>query len=128
MAPVVSLKQWPCCSIFIELHGVGFWIWKGLPAPALYFRSGKIQSTVVLTFRCRRRSALLSRTHTCSARPPHRRARGPGRGSSSGPGLLLAASFIPSSVCKDQCELQWDLMLITQYSFSMNQYIILTHD
>lgn len=30
MAPAISLKQWPCCIIFIELGGVGFWIWKGL--------------------------------------------------------------------------------------------------
>lgn len=30
MAPAISLKQWPCCIIFIQLGGVGFWIWKGL--------------------------------------------------------------------------------------------------
>lgn len=43
MTPVILLKQWPCCLIFIGLQGVEFLTWKGvrnhLFDPFLFFTS-----------------------------------------------------------------------------------------
>lgn len=71
MAPAISLKQWPCWVIFIELQVVEFWICKGphvvnyLPLP-LTLQMDKLKSASVLTVRCKWSLALLNRTRACS--------------------------------------------------------------